>query len=299
MAIARSRFKQLLRSAEADLALLTRAACTLRAAKPTEEVFVLPDLQQQQHHQERSRGGRSETTETSWNTADSPGSGSTADSASSSTNSCCCSTEQLQEIRGRVAANLDAAEEILSSLRSPSGAYGYPGTASAAAAADRAQARHFADLLMAAREELATVGASLDASIERRALLGDKEAGDRKRRKDRNAEGSALLQGEDAEGEEDAAALGKERRGLLHANTSIQQMIDSGFAALQQLRGQRQRQHQQQLLLRMLGSGVSGVRTLITNVHRVRRRDKVVLGLVLGFLLVFTFLWLTKLKPNR
>lgn len=254
----------------------------------------MQDLQQQ-HYQERRRGSRSETA-TPWNTADSPLSGSTADSASSS--SCYYSTEQLQEIRGRVAANLDAAEEILSSLRSPSGAYTHPGAATAAAVADRAQSRHFADLLMAAREELATVGASLDASIERRALLGDIEASDRKRRKDRDAEGSALLQGEDAEGEADAAALGKERRGLLYANTSIQQMIDSGFAALQQLRGQRQRQQQQQILLRMLGSGVSGVRTLITNVHRVRRRDKVVLGLVLGFLLVFTFLWLTKLKPN-
>lgn len=297
MANARSRFKQLLRSAEADLALLTRAACTLRASKPTdEEVFVLPDLQQQQ----QQRNGGSRGASAAPGERDSPQTGSTADSAgsrssSSSRNSSSCSPEQLLEIRRRVAANLDAAESLLSSLRPPSGVHASP-----AAAADRAQARHFSDLLLAAREELAAVAASLDASIERRALLGAANGEtERDRQRTRDREGtSSLLHGDETEEEADAAALGKERRGLLNANSSIQQMIDSGFAALQQLRGQRHRQQQQQMLLQMLGTGASGVRTLITSVNRARRRDKVVLGLVLGLLLVFTFLWVTKMGPN-
>ncbi|KAL8436596.1 hypothetical protein ACSSS7_001584 [Eimeria intestinalis] len=327
----KNRFKLLLRNAEADLAKLTRAACTLRTAAAAGAGAVATDnsdlfsLQQQQ--QQQQRWGRSSSSSSSSSSAnDSPLSGSTAaDTATSNSNSSSNSSssssnlEELYELRHRVAANLDAAESILNSLRftgsssgaktaaAAAGAAGAAGAGagagagaagSAAAAAGgvgRAQLRHFSDLLLSARSELAHVSASLEATLERERLLGGPlPSRERGAKGDRCLPASLLLQNEE---EREAAALDKERKGLLHANNTIQNLIGSGASALQQLRSQRVRQQRQQQLLLFLHAATTGVRGLIRGVRRVRYRDKAVLGCVLGCCFVFTFLWFAKVKP--
>ncbi|OEH78956.1 hypothetical protein cyc_00196 [Cyclospora cayetanensis] len=250
MSTARSTFKQLLRSAEADLALLTRAACTLRAGKPSDgQVYPFSD----QQHTAGARGAADP-----W-VSDIPLRGSTADVAgNSSTGDDMCSSsfsvENLLRIRRRIVANLDAAEAVLPALRASSSAQA--GAAGSVTSAARAQARHFADLLLAARTELAAVGSTLDECIERRALLGTSSGGVRR---DRAGDSVSFAEGEGDEGEAaDASALKRERSGLLSASSSVQELTESGFSALQQLRSQRQRQQRQQQLLLVLHSGVLG-----------------------------------------
>lgn len=274
----RSRFKYLLRAADSDLALLAKAACFLRSEQTgsTEDEsphFFAGETRTFQQSRVRNGGHSSASAEAPrlcQYTTDRNDNACAAfdDEAEAS------QVADVPQLRLRVRRTLEEAETLLNSMRSVSSVDTGEGVS-------RQQLRHYTDLLLAARSEFQSLELSLDSFRERSQLLQQRRQ-------------HPQVHATNATGGEDEEFLQQEARGLQDATSSVQQLLENGFAALQQLRKQNRMQQRQQQVLLLLHKSTVGVRSLMRKVSAVNRRDAVVLGLVLGACFIFTFMWFAK-----